>query len=346
MQGLMRNSIKSNPLSKKIPSIFVVASPLQVLCAYGTILNLQISRYKFYIIRINNFRDKQTQMVADYFNLKYDIIDKDKEVYPINRRFKAICYRRKGFKRAFVGAYCSTLHYFFALRNVTNGGVVAIIDDGNQSISVLNGNKELYTSKSCFSKLNEIFLNFSAFFRNIRLRKDFYTIYTGISSKNFSIGINDLSIVLKSKNSKNCRNVYIAGTAPNYIDQYTNLTYIDYLSYVNQLIKYVCNRHPNDKVIYIPHGRDDDKDIYRYCIENNVEYVRPKDCIELYFLDLIFIPKALYGLSSSCLFTAKKMMPQTSVYTFEININGYVPNSYSEFNNYLCKNLINKIILK
>ena len=282
IKKLMKNT---NALDYGLPSVFVVASPLQILCAYSTIRNLSIVDYSMFIIKVNNIRDKQTIAVADYFKLKYNVIDKKEEVYPLRKRLLAICSNRSNYHRAFVGSYCTTLHYFFAMRKISNNSVIVTIDDGNQSINVLKGDYNIYKSNSVLSILNNWFLNISSFIRHIRLRRDFYTIYSGIFSKDFNIGINNLCI-LSNKDHLVSKKIFIAGTAPNYIDYYTNLSYDKYLSFVLNFISSIVKEYPNEKVVFIPHGRDNEKQILNHCIKNNVEYVRPKECVELYFLNL------------------------------------------------------------
>ena len=325
---------------KKIPSIFIVASPLQALCAIATIRNLEITDYKIYVLIFHGIRDEQTKMVVETFGMHYELVDKRREIYPIAKRLKSLQHSNGYYRRAFVGSYVNVLFYFFALRKIANNGVVVTLDDGNITIPILKEEYK-YKNKSMFSLLNHLLLRVVSSIKKIRVKSDYYTIYEGFCPKQISIQYNDISFLFSSKCSQIKKNVFFAGTNANAYTKELNISYDSYYNFVSNVLKMLVKQYPDDQIIYIPHGNFDDTKIRNFCIMNNIVFDRPDKCIELYIGDLDYCPKALYGLTSSCLYTIRKLFPMIEVKNVLFGYN----NDYINISDYYQKNGIEKLIL-
>ena len=150
-----------DPFALHIPSVFVLVSPFQVLCAIASIKNLQIEEYKIIIMRGNVHRDFQLVEILNQFGLPYIIQGKLSKTDKIRLFFKPLKRVDNDYKRLFIGDYRQHYALKIGLCNVSCKSDIVYLDDGNITISLLKGtNRITYTLNTEGLALKRIFIQF------------------------------------------------------------------------------------------------------------------------------------------------------------------------------------------
>lgn len=299
-----------DPFAKHTPSVFVLCSPFQILCAIAAIKQLEIVTYKlFLLLKRNNVRNEQAISLLETFNIPYKRL-------PYLTRFnfwssviKAYSQRRNEYKRLFVGDFRNVSQLYAGLRFVSDNSNVVILDDGNATISILNGVLTEPVPKIHVSLLNMITKR-----RKVVYDQNFLTIYSDIANKNFKINKLYLDKVSCNDNfEKSLKNVYIVGTKVNGFCNALDIPVNTFIQKLGELMHYLRVRFPDETIYYIPHGRDNNDFGEKLCQQYGCVYSRPDMMIEMELLNLPNPPKAIYGYTSTALYTLKKLFPASKV---------------------------------
>jgi hypothetical protein len=335
----------NHPFEKTTPSLFVVGTPFQALCAIEVIKDLEIEKYSFYVVKDGN-RDDQMISLVDKFNIKYDIVDRDKDIYPYLKRLICLKSNICGFKRGFVGSHDSTTLFFFALRLMDDNSTVISLDDGNKTISIL---KESVSRKplNILSFINLATINLAARRRNIVLRKHLYTIYSDIPNSRYLCCSNTFSHVIPNHMHVNKGGVYFVGTyATAFVKMIAKISLERYYQLLAQLFSDICTQYPNETKTYIPHGRDRDEKTQGICENYGFSYERPENIIEMHLIQQISYPSLIIGFSSSALFNLKKIFPEAKVVDILVDNEGHIDQRHFVVSEYYVNNGIDRVIIK
>lgn len=333
-----------NPIEKGVPSIFVVGSPLQVMCAVEAIRDLEIKDYVFYAVMGNNARDNQIRESLNFFKINYIELEKHRDIYPYKKRLLILKSNTNHYHRAFVGGYGSLHHYFWAMRCLSDNSVILTLDDGVETVTLLKDKSKLPKPVNKASFINNILLWFAVRKREIDLRKKLYTIYSDIKSNDFTIYSNSISHIVNLSGGKSVNGVFFAGTQHKSFYTSIGIKEEDYYDMLNKLFQWIIQSYPNDRRVFIPHGTDKDERVKRVCIDNDFEYIKPNCNIELFLCEQINIPRAVFGFTSSCLFNIKKMFKNIDSVNVRVKVNGLSPEVNENISNYYQQNGIQTMV--
>lgn len=302
------------PFEKGKPSLFVIGgSPFQALCAVEAIRDLEIDDYMLVVCLRHSMRNDQTLNILNRYGIIYECIEQS-NVLSFWGRIKILKYRRNKYKRVFVGDFRALQQYYCALRYASNKCTIVSLDDGSCNVSLLKGVYKLRV-KSKIQILNYWYFDFVAKLRSITKDRYLYTIFCDIPNTKYLCFQNKFKNlqVVSDENDSNFDGVFFVGTNTLKFAEVLLLRIDSYYQLMDDIFDKIKELHHNQKIVYIPHGADDDEYMKRLCIKNNFIYDRPDTLVELYMLNLKTPPKYVYGFTSTALFTIKKMFPNTEV---------------------------------
>lgn len=334
-----------NPFEHKLPSVFSIETPFQAICAIATIRQLNITDYIMIVyFPRNEVRNVQLRAILEKYGIRY------KAVKPFNRftcqysKWSALRSHHTRYRRLFIGDIRDMRLYYTSLKYVDDGTKVVYLDDGNITISYL---KDIITEP--LKTDNQVFLNELELKRGIETNKNFLTIYDHIDNPKYKIGILDLSLIIsQQQKAERTEGVYIVGTN---IDRYCKPLEIEeekYIEKLEELIVSLRKDFPEEKVVFVPHGRDKSEYAQRICDKHGVSFEPSEMTVELKLIRQQIAPKAVYGFTSSALFNIKKIFPQTKVVNvlYEDNKKNPFFEEYMMYSEYYLKNGIELIIEK
>lgn len=334
-----------NPFEHKTPSAFIISSPFQALCAVSAIHNLHIADYKIIAILNKSPRDKQLVNYLDKVGVEYE-----KEFYTKTRvvikLIKCLIGVSGRYERLFIGNFHSYYMLFYGFLEVKFRGTnLVYLDDGTIVLVYL---KDKFIDRTTFfnRKISEMI----ASIRGVKLLNNFYTVYSDVKNKKYNIGCNVLFFTSDNKiynNESDNNDIYIIGT---YTTSYCKQLFISidlYLNKIKEVFEYVKSKHPNNRIIYIPHGSDRMNNLVTMCHEQGIEYRFLDTMIEDYIFRLSVKPSAIYGLSSTSLLNMKRMIPQMNIINILIYSNESTQylTKYIEIADYYAKHGINTLEL-
>lgn len=295
------------PFEYHQPSVFVVRSPFQALCAVSAIHNMEISDYKFIVILSNFRRDDQLLNFVKSQNINYVVYETKRFAYWF-QLIKSLIKRKKGYSRLFVGDFRAYIQYWIGLQWVKDGADVVILDDGNITISLLQGSLGVWRNK-----IQVLCMGIISTIRRIDPLKNVYTIYEGIDNPQFNISINKIEKIQNKENGKRSKVYFIGTKKKQFCEYYGWNNDLFFISAIDGILNCIKNKYPTEEVVYIPHGDDVGEYLEELCKKNNIIIYRPSMMVELFLLDNGY-PLAVYGFMSSALFNIKKMFTNSEVY--------------------------------
>lgn len=295
-----------NPFTIHTPSVFIITSPFQALCCLAAIRNFEIDEYEIIFIPASStIRNSQTINFFKKNNILYRIVNPK-----IRNRFpyfiKALIPKRNKYKRLFIGDFRNFGALYLGLGIVSKGSGIVYLDDGNITISLLEGTYKHKKGKAFTINMKIAYM--LSHLHSVLLFKNMYTIYDKIPNPNYRIFENDLTVILDKRDCKRISGVYIIGTV---IDVYcehlgiSNEVFVDNMDYYLRRLK---EEYPSEDIIYVAHGRDDGTYSLPLCGKYGIKFVRPELIIELYMLEIPAIPRLITGFNSSALLNLKKMI--------------------------------------
>ena len=292
---------------KKVPSVFVVSSPFQALCALSAIHNLEILDYKFIIVLSNFRRDDQLLNFVKGQGLDYIIYETKRFIYWYYL-IKSLFRRNKGYSRLFVGDFRTYIQYWIGLQWVKDKADVVVLDDGSITISLLQNSLGVWRNR-----IQLLCMGIVSNFRRIDPLRNVYTIYEGIDNPKFNISINRIEIIHNKEKGKVSKIYFIGTKKKQFCDYYGWTNDMYFISALDIILNQIKKKYPEEEIIYIPHGDDVGEYAGELCKKRNVIICRPSVMVELFLLDS-GCPLAVFGFMSSALFNIKKMFPGSKVY--------------------------------
>lgn len=319
--------------AKQLPSAFIVASPFQLLCAIEAIHEFEIEKYRIaFILERNSPRNQQMYAMAKKYGIEYDVYWMGEGLQDYNTHTGDFANDEKNaYARIFIGDYYPIMYNKYAAIYGQKGAVMQYMDDGNSTILFLKGvykapkpknwRKRLSWYRNRIEEKRKIANDLEKRY-GVHESNCFFTIYDNITSKKFHIYPNRLSYVqgLANQQSKIKNNtILIVGTIPQVIAEevyHVPLSLIEAIHW--QKFEEIRNKYPNDKIVYIPHNRDNNQIIPKFCSMLNIEYRIIDEPIEIYTLKSDIIPIAIYGFRSSALMVFNRMFPYVEITSWEI----------------------------
>lgn len=341
-------NIENIAFSKHTPSVFLVMSPFQLLCAIESVHVFDISDYKIvfalshkYVVRNNQMIQMAEQMSIDY-DLQYiddlyiDDYINDKPIPIFNTESQGI----KKYKRIFIGDYPHLGLHILAVAYADKDAIMLYMDDGVASISIFNG---LYKGRCYVSEFNKpkLWWDQLSWYKNVykkqkqktdrlidKLRKEgiycsncFFSLYGDINTKKYSLYPNTLSYLSTNYRNKVCdrEGVFVIGTVIKEYARRRSVQEKDLEEVLQTKLIEVKKKWSDKEIFYIPHGRDVNKNVQSLCESLNITYMMLDSSIEYHIMKSNFYPVALYGFASTALYTLKLLYPQSEVINWQID---------------------------
>lgn len=293
--------------AEKEPSLFIIQTPFQAMCAINAIRQLIIEDYtlSLHLHKTTEKRNKQTIEIVERYGLKYKV-EQLKPICLLERLL--LLFNRKGkYNRVFLGTHLYQEGYYYALKELSNNANLVLLDDGIATISLLESGYQVKGRSVVYMALYKTIASLRGIIVNNVL-----TVYRGIDNPKWNIAYNDISQLRQKGLSAERKNVFFIGTNNSgFIREGVNEN--SFKENLYNCLKKVKEEYPHDNITYIPHGRDKSSFTKEYCVELGIVY-KPLDVnVEIYILSLGYIPKAIYGFTSSALYNLKKMFPESEV---------------------------------
>ena len=116
----------TQPFQQSTPSIFVVTSPFQALCAFNAIKAFEITDYRFYLALIEDIRNEQLFTLFQQQGIAYEVVNIENLTRSDRLQFLLPHFSR--YKRLFIGDARNISQYFIGLSKVSNGGCMVYLD--------------------------------------------------------------------------------------------------------------------------------------------------------------------------------------------------------------------------
>lgn len=319
-------SLTDTAFSKGTPSVFVIGSPFQALCAYEAIHEFEIKDYEVFVLfEDSDSRTEQLFASLDYFNLIYTKHPFRKHAFLRELlKFWDLFWNngKQRFQRVFVGDFRSHTYMSLAFKNIKKNGSIIYLDDGNISIDYLKGLYK-YTIKE---KVIKIFFQAIALLRRIHVDSLYYTIYSDISTKK-CVAKNSFHSLIRKNQTAEQQGIFFIGTNPDaycYAQEISTSQYFELLE--NQLSDFK-RRYSQTSAYYVFHGRDKYKE-KTIAILNKYDFIplQLNEIVEMYFIRNNINPLAVTGFMSSALFTIKKICPVSKIESIMIEGNATYKN--------------------
>lgn len=314
--------MQNKAFTKGGASLFIISSPFQLMCAYEAIHEFELCDYE--IIALMHDKDNRKDQflnILNYFKLHYIKLNvsciKTSKLL-LGKAPKNLNINK--YDRVFVGDYYRVGMQSLALCLCKSGGSIVYLDDGVDTIAILQGIMLKFTRKN---KLLRNLFCLKAKLKGIDPLSCFFTIYSDVKTDR-SIYPNTFSTFNPThapvQNIKEC---YFIGTNPMMYNQYVGITIEQYYSIIDRLLSSIKNENKDADLIYIPHGKDSDEYTKCICQKHGFRYLRLSETIELYFIKQSLIPYSIYGLLSTALFNLKKMYPTVYAINYFLNKHDY-----------------------
>lgn len=300
-----------NPFEKHTPSVFVVNTPFQVLCALATIKQLEIDDYKVITqFPQGEIRNSQTKALLKRYNIKYREPLLWKRYIWKYYRYSSLLHHKNRYKRLFIGDQRYIEPYYLGYSCVSDGSSVVFLDDGNVTINYLHGEVAEQMREDYQKYLDTI-----ASRRNLDVGHNYLTIYGDIESPSNLICQLDLNLVVNDSISfsRQTMGVYIVGTNVERFCEPIGISKDVYIKKLGDLMQQLRQQYPDDTIYFIPHGREVLDYGQQLCEKYGCIYQKPQMMIELEILNMPNFPKAIYGYTSTALYTLKKLFPTARV---------------------------------
>lgn len=350
--------------ARNIPTVFVVSSPFQLLCAKNAILSFGINDFHFVFVLFPQVkRNEQMFAMAEDMQLQYDLVYTNEIEY--NAFFDSVglfSEKRGNYKRAFLGSFFRPDFRMVASLYIENGEI-AFLDDGTSTLSLF---EDGYFS-SDHPKPSDLFHKIK-WYKNVWIREKkldykikkqllkkqdvisngFFTIYDDVATNKFLVYPNRLSLLSEKYEYKSSNQVFIVGPFIQREAEWNGLEEGTLLNILTNKLKEVRTKFNGLEIIYIPHGSDISCDIVDICNSLSIKYQKLDAAIEYWFLQKLCKPYSIYGFGSTALLNLKKMFPdvQTTDWFIDKPQDNPYYSFYSEIAEYYDKNgiVIDKIL--
>lgn len=331
--------------AKYTPTAFIVDSPFQLLCAVEAIHALAIEDYLMVLPVQGNSRCEQMLQMVNDEHLSYQLLpsfDTDqllRDLFCTKGVFDSEL--SKYYERVVIGDFYAidqwAMCYLYAKQNAS----VFFLDDGNISIDLLQGRKvkgepfywylkyKWYRTDylPCMALREKIKNKWKE--KNIQYNDCIFTLFYDIDKNYFLRFPNEFNYFNKRIQSVESDNsIYIVGTSASAFTNDMRISVRQYEGIVWQKLSEIRDVYPESTIVYIPHGRDDNKAVRLFCNTLQIQYQHLDCAIEYYFIKERIYPQEIYGFGSTALYSLKKIMPRVSVINWFID-NPNAPSSVS-----------------
>lgn len=291
------------------PSVFVIDSPFQALCAVSAIRQLKISECRVLAVFTNNKQRNETiKNVLLHFQIPFISVTFTPLSYKYYQ-FSSMIKRKSGYKRLFIGFYDAPFQHTVGCCNIADGASVVYLDDGAANINLFQ--HKTITSISDFHEKK--WLHVIERRRHVSFYKNFLTIYNDIPNTAYSIAPLNLSTLFDNTKSKLQENVYIVGTHSQSYFNHIAISENTFITKLDSLFFNLKKEYPSEKIVYIPHRSDSSEYAQKLCCKYGCEFRVVDMTIEMELSQQLHAPKAIFGFTSSALFNLKKIYPHTRV---------------------------------
>lgn len=299
----------SNPFELHTPSVFVVGSPFQAVCAIAAIRNLEIIDYCVVVVQAG--RQKKVQKVLETNVIKYNVYNFNK--YNLIKDLIRILLGRRGrYERIFVGDFCESFMMGVGLLYAKNDAHCVYLDDGNAMISLFDNSFSGWENKSTRMVYNTL-----ARIKGIHTLKNFYTIYADICNPSYYIKQNEIFTAWKShSNIKERKNIVFVGTNMNSYCSQLELSISIYVNWIKDIFCLIRTWYPEERIVYVPHGAAPNEFEQSMSAEYGLEINTTDTIVEEYIYNAPWLPVAVIGLCSTALLNVKRLMPSVRVVSF------------------------------
>lgn len=329
-----------HPFEKKVPSVFAVSSPFQILCAIAAIRQLEIEDYIMVVVfHKGGLRDNQMECLLKKYEINYRRYRHFNRFTYSFTFYKALFSRNNHYKRLFIGDFRDILNCYVGCGLVSDHSDIVYLDDGNITISLLRVCRD---SVPCVDEKNAPFLKRISESRGFLFFKNLLTIYGDIPNESFNIGNLSLDRIVNDKCSllRVSKGIYIVGTNSDCYCLPLKLDENKFINYIDKLIGRLKLLYPQENIYYISHGAEYKHYAEELCEKNGIFFRRPTAMIEMDLLSFPNVPKAIYGFTSSALFNLKKLFPTAIVVNilFKNNLDNPFFLEYHYISDYYQKN--------
>lgn len=356
----MKNNCKA--FQKGLSSLFVITSPLNLLCAVNAIHEFEIVEFRFILLlhRDTNERNNQVFEMMSWFGYPYELYYRDQ--FSLNDYFSCTNIFSEAqehlYDRIFMGNYHDVEMLALTTLFASPNSCLLFIDDGNATISALKNHIYDYSKPQGGMKLMKWYKNSylprqkhrrtiieNSYKKGYNCDFGFYTIYSDIKSRKYVTYPNTLQYVLSKGNSKNNPCIIIIGGAYASIANQLRISEYELINVMQTLFKTVRCENPDLHVLFIPHGRDNNEDIRTLCKSLDIEYRRINTALEFFMVSANISPIAIYGTMSTALLTLKKLFPNSHVVNWVLNKKSSpFYQNYKDTSNYFLKHGIEKSV--
>lgn len=350
----MKNYIKKQAFFKGGSAAFLVMSPFQLLCAIEAICAFDINKifFKFVFVREYKHRNEQMIHMAIHMNLTYEVVFTDEinidELY--NTSNKMPVKASKLYDRIFIGDYNSKHLHVEAYKLAQKGSCVLYLDDGTSTICLLegifnNGYTQSWVDKYLTLKYKKGTYKLHRFIQRkmnnqeVKLLDCFFTMYDNLKSTRFELFPNNFDKLRESRRivSSEEKLVCIIGTAVNEFSERVlreNVMVLESIIWI--VLSKVQHTYQKCKIVYIPHPRDNNFIIPKFCEILNINYLQLNETVESYLLNSPYEIDAIWGFGSTALGVLRKLFLNTEIVNVSIT-KGSTKKNYDAIYSYYSK---------
>ena len=310
---------------KKEPSLFIIGSPFQLLCAMEAIHEFEIEDYEFVLTLFpHNKRNGQLISMINDLGYQYERIDANSlTLKNLILQKKWIKTHRK-YNRVFIGELMSYEKRYLAARVAKRNADIVFLDDGNSSIALFesgNQRKRCRLSSSLMTRqgLKQAIFDNYCVCRGLSLNKYFFSIYHDIPNDRFIVYPNTLSHLISQSVAKIQDVVLVIGTVTEHFCRQMGISEEVFEKILQKRLEKIRIENQSSHVVYIPHGRDVNLNIPQICSQLSIEFRKISSALEYYILKSNLYPKYVLGFNSTALLTIKKILPRANVTNIRID---------------------------
>lgn len=299
------------PFAPKIPSVFIIDSPLQAICAVAAIRQLSIERYRIIVVRTGyGPRYSTIALFLQMQMISFTTISYNHFTYKWYQLLGLIKRIKNPYKRLFIGYFGSPFQHFVGSCVVADGADVVYLDDGVATVTLLK--HRIITDIVYFQ--DKRIIKIIGARRNLIFYRNILTMYSDISNKNYNIKNLQLDI-LKGKDMRyrHETGVFIVGTHSQSYCKQLQFDGEEFNERCDRLFARLKSEYVGEKILFIPHRLDNSDYAQRLCHKYGFEFRPVEITIEVEMMQNACTPKAILGFTSSALFNLKKMFPDTRV---------------------------------
>lgn len=291
-------------------ALIVIVSPLQAICAVEAIKEYRLQEYKILLLK----EGKRTAQVVSFLEergFEYEMIEFDhsyaQKIYKLRGLFM---WQKIKYDYLFMGDLRLFTLRCYLSSYLKKGGKIVFIDDGNYLLLILNN----MPKQSFMFRLKETLFSIFACLKRIDGRNLFTCFADDIPENNmWKVKCNELKY-LQAPNKSMKNEVYVIGTVIDVYCNYIGLSTNRMMQIHERLFEMIENKYEGAEIVYLPHGRDQNTELMELCENRGVNYKSLDRAVELWIMGNTELPVAVYGFTSTALYTLHLLFPQIAIY--------------------------------